>query len=100
VADPGGANPAMAPHRYWQWSLAPLWDRKSNGSIVILLKSKDFGAPVAMSASDLAPLWKIPYKTRKRPRTKKKVMRNFWEIYMEIFLGMKKFFREMPKKGR
>jgi len=24
VADPGGANPAMAPHRSWQWSLAPL----------------------------------------------------------------------------
>jgi len=50
-----GANPAMAPHRNWQWSLAPLRDRKSNGSIVILLKSKDFGPPVAMSATDLAP---------------------------------------------
>ena len=24
VADPGGANPAMAPHRSWQWSLPPL----------------------------------------------------------------------------
>src|SRR6218665_2635748 len=33
----------------------PLRDRKSNGSIVILLKSKDFGPPVAMSATDLAP---------------------------------------------
>src|SRR6218665_3331934 len=37
-----GANPAMAPHRNWQWSLAPFRDRKSYGSIVILLKSKDF----------------------------------------------------------
>jgi len=37
----------------------PLWDRKSNGSIVILLKSKDFGPP----RSDVGyrfgpPLWK------------------------------------------
>src|SRR6218665_2450988 len=54
-----GANPAMAPHRNWQWSLAPFRDRKSNGSIVILLKSKDFGPPsVSMSAADLAPLEK------------------------------------------
>jgi len=30
VADPGGANPAMAPHRSWQWSLAPLGGRKNN----------------------------------------------------------------------
>src|SRR6218665_1876639 len=41
----------------WQGSLAPLRDRKSNGSIVILLESKDFWPPVSMSATDLAPLW-------------------------------------------
>jgi len=39
----------------------PLRDRKSNGSILILLKSKEFG-PVSMSAADLAPRYgKIPY---------------------------------------
>src|SRR6218665_1443116 len=89
-----GANPAMAPHQNWQWSLAPLRDRKSNGSIVILSKSKDFGPPVAMLATDLAPPYgKIAYKTRKRSS----------EILGDrcgIFLGMEKFFREIPKKGR
>jgi len=24
VADPEGANPAMAPHKSWEWSLPPL----------------------------------------------------------------------------
>jgi len=66
VADPGGANPAMPPHQNWQWSLAPLWDRRSNGSIVILLKSKDFGPLVAMSATDLAPLWKNTIENTKK----------------------------------
>ena len=45
MADPGVANPVMAPHRSWQWSLAPLGGRKRNGSIVYLWKSKDFGPP-------------------------------------------------------
>src|SRR6218665_3948774 len=35
----------MAPHRSWQWSLAPLGRSKSNDSIVNLLKSNDFGPP-------------------------------------------------------
>ena len=60
-----GANPAMAPpieigNGVWP----PFRDRKSNGSIVILLKSKEFGVPhppVLMSAADLAPYGKIPY---------------------------------------
>src|SRR6218665_3217108 len=44
VADPGGQIRPWPPHRNCQWSLAPpLRDRKSNGSIVILLKSKEFG---------------------------------------------------------
>ena len=43
MADPGGANPAMPPHRSWQWSLAPLGGRNSNGRIVNLRKFKDFG---------------------------------------------------------
>ena len=90
-----GANPAMAPHWNWQWSLAPLWDRKSNGSIVILLKSKDF-APRSDVGYRFAPLlWKKPYKTRKRLMTKTKVIRNFGR-YMRNFLGN----TEMPKKGR
>ena len=54
VADPGGANPAMAPPSKLAMEFGPLWDRKSNG-IVILLKIKDSGPPVAMSAKDLAP---------------------------------------------
>ena len=33
VADPG-SNPAMAPHRSWQWSLPPLAGRKNNESSV------------------------------------------------------------------
>ena len=32
--------------------------------------------------------------------TKKKFIRNFWEIDVEFFGGTHKFFREMPKKGR
>src|SRR6218665_1489902 len=55
----------------------PLWDRKSNGSIVILLESKEFGPPVLMSAVDLAPPWKNSiYKTQKRSMTKKKKKRS------------------------
>src|SRR6218665_1368849 len=53
-----GANPAMPPHRSWQWSLAPLGGRKSTDSIVNLPKSNDFGPPVSLSATDLAPLRK------------------------------------------
>ena len=44
VADPGGKS-GHGPHRSWQWSLAPLGDRKSNDSIVKLSKCKDFGPP-------------------------------------------------------
>jgi len=40
VADPGGANPVMASHQSCQWSLAPLWGRKSNNGIVNLSKCK------------------------------------------------------------
>src|SRR6218665_1464289 len=43
------------PHRSRQWSLAPLEGRKCNGSTMNLSKSKDFGPPVSMSATDLAP---------------------------------------------
>ena len=37
-----GANPVMAPHRSWQWGLAPLGGRKSNDIIVNFPKSTDF----------------------------------------------------------
>src|SRR6218665_1407299 len=43
VADPWRANPAMAPPSKLAMEFGPLRDRKSNGSIVILLKSNDFG---------------------------------------------------------
>ena len=61
VTGSGGSrgNPAMAPHRSWQWSLAPLGGRKNNDSIVNLVKCKHFGPPpVSMLATDLAPLKK------------------------------------------
>ena len=74
MADPGGANPAMAPHQSWQWSLAPLGGRNSNGRIVNLCQFKDFGPPKSMWATDLAPLKK----------KKKKGGQKFWEID-EIF---------------
>ena len=45
-ADPGGANPAMAPHRSWQWSFPSLEGRKSNDRNVNLWKSKGFGPPI------------------------------------------------------
>src|SRR6218665_1709082 len=58
VADPGGGtNPAMAPHQSWQWSVAPLGGRKSNDSIVNLLKCKDFC--VAMAYDDVR--WRPPF---------------------------------------
>ena len=82
MADPGGANPAMDPLRNCQWSLAPLRDRKSNGSIVILSKSKDFGPSVAMLATDLAPLWKNTIENNDL----KKGHQKFWEID-EFFSG-------------
>src|SRR6218665_3190132 len=43
-----GANPAMGPHRSWQWSLAPctLGGRNSNDIIMNLCKCKDFGPPL------------------------------------------------------
>jgi len=46
----------MAPPSKLAMEFGPLRDRKSNGSIVILSKSKDFGPPVAVLATDLAPL--------------------------------------------
>src|SRR6218665_3604526 len=36
----------------------PFGGRQSNDSIANLSKCKDFGPPVSMSATDLAPLWK------------------------------------------
>ena len=54
----GGKSGHGPPHRSWQWSLAPLGGRKSNESIVNLPKSKDFGPPISLSATELAPLRK------------------------------------------
>ena len=62
MADPGGANPAMALHRNWQWNLAPLGGRKSNDSIVNLSKCKDFGPSRIDVGYGLPPLYgKIPH---------------------------------------
>src|SRR6218665_3920146 len=41
----------------------PLGGRKSNDIIVNLPKSNEFGPPVSLSATDLAPLWSM---TKKR----------------------------------
>ena len=64
----GGANPVMAPHRSWQWSLAPLGGRKRNDSIVYLSKSKILAPPLSTSATDLAP----PYGKRPHIKTLKR----------------------------
>src|SRR6218665_1596052 len=58
VADPGVANPAMAPIEVGNGVWPPLGGRQINDSIVNLSKCKDFGPPVSMSATDLAPLRK------------------------------------------
>src|SRR6218665_3704393 len=88
----------MAPPSKLAMEFGPLRDRKSNGSIVILLKSKDFGPLVSMSAANLAPLWKNTiYKTRKRSMTKKK---RSSEILGDRrnFLGKCRFFFGKPLK--
>ena len=88
------------PHRSCQWSLAPLEGRKSNDSTVNLWKSKGFGPPLSMSATDLAPSTENTILTWKRPMTKKKGHQKFWEID-EHFLGeMQKFFDKRLKKRR
>jgi len=86
-----GGKSGHAPHRSWQWSVAPP-GRKSNGSIVILSKSKDFAPPVSMSATDLAPLRKnSTHKTWKRSSGILGDRLNFWgEIH--------KFFGKRLKK--
>jgi len=87
-----GANPAMPPIEIGNGVWPP---SESNESIVILLKSKDFGPPLSMSAADLAPLWKKTiYKTRKRSMTKNKrsseILGDRWNFLggnAEIFSG-------------
>src|SRR6218665_3459136 len=55
VADPGVANPAMAPSKLAIEFGPPFGGRQINDRIVNLSKCKDFGPPVSMSATDLAP---------------------------------------------
>src|SRR6218665_3272177 len=68
-----GANPAMAhPHRSQQWSLAPLGGRKSNDSIVNLLKCEEFGpSSIDVGYGFAPPHRKYHIKTLKRSMTKK-----------------------------
>jgi len=60
VADPEGANPAMAPPSKLAMEFGPPWGKKSNDSIVNLWKCNDYGALgwLSMSATDLCPLRK------------------------------------------
>ena len=65
------ANPAMAPHRSWQWSLAPSGGRNSNGRIVNLCKCKDFGFPLIDVGYGFAPPTENQHiKTQKQSMTK------------------------------
>ena len=79
VADPGRGKSGHGPsievvNGVW----SPLGSRKSNDSIVNLSKSKDFGPPVSMSATDLAPpTEKGQIKTLKRSMIKKRSSENF-----------------------
>src|SRR6218665_590818 len=102
VADPGCvANPAMAPPSELAMEFGPLRDRKSNGSIVILLESKDFWPPYRCRLQIWPPYGKIPYKTRKRSMTKKKKsseIQKFWEIDVEFFGNAEIFFGKCLKK--
>ena len=68
VADPGGQIRPWPPIEIGNGVWPPLRERKSNGSIVILVKSKEFGPPVSMSATDLAPLWKKTILKHKKGR--------------------------------
>src|SRR6218665_2077111 len=91
----------MAPlHRNSQWSLAPLRDRKSNGSIVILLKSKEFGPPRIEVGCGFGPpyAWKNTiYRTRKRSMTKKRSSEIFGDRWN--FGGKcRNFFGKLLKK--
>ena len=54
----GGKIRPLTPPSKLAMEFGPLRGRKSNGSIVILSKSKDFPPPVSMSATDLAPYGK------------------------------------------
>src|SRR6218665_2649468 len=86
VADPeGGQIRPWPPIEIGNGVWPPLRDRKSNGSIVILLKSKEFGPPVSMSATDLPPpMEKDHNKSRKRSMTKKshqKILGDRWKFF-------------------
>ena len=74
-----GENPTTAPPLKLAMEFGPLGGRKSNDSIVNLSKCKDFGPPISMSVTDLAPLWG------------KKDHQKFWEID-EIFGGNSEIF--------
>src|SRR6218665_4171141 len=71
---------------------------ESNGSIVTLLKSNEFGPPRIDVGCGFGPLWKNTiYKTQKRSMTKKKVIRNFEEID-GILEGNGEILGKTPKK--
>jgi len=93
----GGGKSGHGSHGSCQWSLAPLGDRKSNDSIVNLSKCKDFGPPVSMSATDLAPYAeKYHIITWKKSMTKKKYPKKFREI--DILGKCRNFFGKRLKK--
>src|SRR6218665_3354242 len=95
----GGQIRPWPPHRNWQWSLAPLRDRNSNGSIVILLKSKDFGPRIDVGYGFApTPMEKYHSKTRKRSMTKKKVIRKFREIDGILWGKCRHFFEKGLKR--
>ena len=81
----GGGKSGHTPSKL-AMEFGPLRGRKSNGSIVILCTSKDFGLPVLMSATDLAfPLRKNTTENMKKGHQK------FWQID-EIFGGNAEIF--------
>jgi len=63
VADPGGANSAMAPPSKLAMEFGPLGGRKSNDSTVNMLNSKDFAPPYRCRLRICSPYGKYHIKT-------------------------------------
>ena len=74
MADPGGANPAMAPIEVGNGVWPPSGGRKSNDSTVNMSKSKNFGPPrIDVGYGFAPPTENATLKTSKRSMTKKRL---------------------------
>jgi len=94
-----GGNPVMAPPSKLSMEFGPPRGRKNNDSIVKLGKCNDFGPPLSMSATDLAPRKKNDRLKHEKGRWLKKGHQKFKEID-EIFWGKcRHFFGKCLKRS-